>query len=184
MMPLQTIPIVVVLIATLFASVTDLWRFRVYNALTFPLLLTGLIYHGVMGGVSGLGDSFQGLLFGFFSLVFFYAAGGIGAGDVKLMAAVGAWLGMPLTFYVFIASSLAAGLYATALIILSGGWFEIWTQLNLLLVKLTLGTKRLPSDQRVETVAAQPGRRKRLIPFALMMLMGFIASLVYIQNQS
>ena len=100
------------------------------------------------------------------------------------MAAVGAWLGMPLTFYVFIASSLAAGLYATALIILSGGWFEIWTQLNLLLVKLTLGTKRLPSDQRVETVAAQPGRRKRLIPFALMMLMGFIASLVYIQNQS
>ena len=40
-------PVVVVLVATLVAVVTDVRSFRVYNVLTIPLLISGLVYHGV-----------------------------------------------------------------------------------------------------------------------------------------
>src|SRR5262249_6687453 len=112
-----TTPIVVVLAAALIAAATDIWKFKVYNALTLPLLLSGLLYHGLR---SELLDSLVGVLFGFAALVLLYVIGGMGAGDVKLMAAIGAWLGMPFTFYVFIASSLAAGAYALLLMAVSG----------------------------------------------------------------
>src|SRR5262249_14558706 len=94
------IPASIVLSASLVAAVMDLWKFKVYNALTVPLFLTGLAYHFAAGGVHGLLGSLSGALFGFAVLIVAYAMGGMGAGDVKLMAAIGAWLCMPLTFYV------------------------------------------------------------------------------------
>ena len=114
---LSPFPAVVVIVAALIAAATDIWKFKVYNALTLPLLLGGLIYHAATAGWAGLANSALGLLFGFAILLLFYAMGGMGAGDVKLMAAIGAWLGMPMTFYVFIASGLAGGVYAVALLV-------------------------------------------------------------------
>src|SRR5262245_37379138 len=108
------VPVIVVLTAVLVAAVTDIWKFKVYNVLTLPLLAAGLLYHGFR---FELADSLLGILFGFAALVPLYLVGGMGGGDVKLMAAVGAWLGMPLTFYVFLASSLAAGLYSIGLVV-------------------------------------------------------------------
>ena len=102
MLEIPLIPASIVLLASLVAAVLDVWKFKVYNALTVPLLLTGLAYHTMASGLQGLQGSLMGSLFGFAVLIVFYAMGGIGAGDVKLMAAVGAWLCMPLTFYVFV----------------------------------------------------------------------------------
>src|SRR5690349_21201929 len=100
----------------LVAAATDVWRFKVHNLLTLPLMLAGLLYHAYVDGWAGLGASFLGAVFGFGVLFLFYVMGGMGGGDVKLMAAIGAWLGAPLTFLVFIVSSIAAGFYAVGLI--------------------------------------------------------------------
>ena len=43
----------------------NVWKFKVYNALTLPMLALGLLYHGVTGGAAALGDSVQGMLVGF-----------------------------------------------------------------------------------------------------------------------
>jgi len=176
---LEPVPVSIVLIGTSIAAVTDIWKFRVYNALTFPLLLSGLVFQAVTGGWAGLGNSCLGALFGFFSLVLFYGMGGVGAGDVKLLAAVGAWLGMPLTFYVFLASSLAAGVYAIGLLLLQGGLTEVYVGFHVLFQKLKTNTLHLQADRRIEREAQRPDRRKRLIPFALMLLVGLIATLFY-----
>src|SRR5207248_19483 len=96
------VAITVVLTASAVAAVTDVWKFKVYNALTLPLVLSGLLYHAVVGGWAGLLGSLLGCLFGFAILFAFFLMGGMGAGDVKLMAAIGAWLGVPATFAVFL----------------------------------------------------------------------------------
>jgi prepilin peptidase CpaA len=179
---LSSIPAVVVLVAALIAAVTDVWKFKVYNALTLPLLASGLIYHAVVGGWYGLGNSAVGMVFGFAILLVFYTMGGMGAGDVKLMAAIGAWLGMPMTFYVFVASALAGGVYAIALLVMGGGVQESIIHMQILWCRMRAFSRHLGSDAKIEAEVKRDDRRKRLIPFAAMVALGVVATFAWLQQ--
>src|SRR5262249_2150922 len=126
-----------------------------------------------------LAVSFLGALCGFGLLLPMYLIGGMGAGDIKLMAAVGAWLGLPLTFYVFIAASLAAGIYA--LIVMA--WYhrteETWINLKIVWHRLSALTRHLGSEDRIETEVGRHDRRGRIIPFAAMIALGVVAALAW-----
>jgi prepilin peptidase CpaA len=171
--------IIVVLAFVGVTAVTDVWKFKIYNALTLPLLCMGLIYHGLAGGAAEFTGSFLGALFGFAVLLTFYAMGGMGGGDVKLMAAVGAWLGMPQTFYVFIASSLAAGCYALCLIIAHRTAGETWVGFQVLWHRIMAFGRYLGAEDRVETALSRADRARRVIPFAAMVAVGVVATLVW-----
>ncbi len=173
----SAVPVAVVLTAALVAAVTDIWKFKVYNALTMPLLVAGLLYHGYY---SQFANSGLGILFGFAALVPLYIIGGMGAGDVKLMAAVGAWLGMPLTFYVFIASSLAAGLYAIGLVVWTGRVGETIVNLHIMWLRLSSVGRYLGSEDRIENEVRRSDRRGRIIPFAAMVAIGIVATLLWL----
>ena len=170
-----TIPATVVLIASVVATVTDVRSFRIHNLLTLPLLISGLIYHGIVNGTTGLAGSFLGVLLGFGMLVFFFVLGGVGAGDVKFLAGIGAWLGMPNTFYVFLASSLAAGVYALILMVLHGTGVEIRVRLQIVWQRVCAVGRHLGAEERVETQVERTDRRRRVIPFAAMVAVGLIA---------
>jgi prepilin peptidase CpaA len=171
----QAVPIIIVLLAALFTAVTDLWKFKVYNILTVPLLISGFVYHSVVGGMSGFGSSLLGAVFGFAVLLIFYVMGGMGAGDVKLMAAIGAWLGLPLTFHVFIASSLAAGVYSVALLVFGQSLAETWTNFQILWLRMVVLGRHMGTGQRVEAAVNRPDRRRHLVPFAAMIMIGMVA---------
>ncbi len=173
---MPAVPIIIVLCAALVAAVTDVWKFKVYNALTVPLLVSGLLYHGFRAELT---DSLVGILFGFASLIILYLVGGMGAGDVKLMAGIGAWLGMPLTFYVFIASSLAAGIYSLLLVVLTGKVGETVVNLHIIWLRLSSIGRYLAADDRVETEVLRTDRRRRIIPFAAMVAIGIVATLLW-----
>ena len=158
---------------------TDIRNFKIYHAVTVPLLLSGFLFRFLLGGWAGLGDSLSGAFFGFASLLIFYIIGGMGAGDVKLMAGVGAWLGMPLTFHVFLAASLAAGIYAVALVVLHHGLGETVVYFQLMWLRLTTFTRRLGTDSKIEDEVKRDDRRSRLIPFAAMILVGIFAALIW-----
>ncbi len=174
----MTIPLAVVLIASLVAAATDMWKFRVPNLLTLPLLASGLIYHGWNGGAEGLLESFLGALFGFGILFVFYLLGGMGAGDVKLLAGIGAWLGMWPTMYVFAASGLAAGIYALVLILMYGILRDTCPKLRIIWFRLAVLGRYLGSEDSASVVAGQDINRRRLIPFAAMVALGLIGLLV------
>src|SRR5687767_1357088 len=109
---------------TLFATYTDLRRFTIPKTLTLFALALGLLFNTVrgawmagvegssgwvLGGQSGLVGALDGLLFalaGFgvgFGLFFvMWFLGTCGGGDVKLFAALGAWVGPTLAIYVLI----------------------------------------------------------------------------------
>lgn len=171
-------PMLIVAAVALIAAVIDVRSFKVHNVLTVPLVLSGLLFHAVQDGAGGFAFSFLGLLVGFSTLIVFYALGGIGAGDVKLMAGVGAWLGIWLTLDVVIIAGLATGIYSLIVILSSGGWRSVWTNFSILLYRIRTFAIHFGASERVEKVVADvSNRHRRLVPFAAMVLMGVVAVL-------
>jgi prepilin peptidase CpaA len=84
----------VVLGASLTAAVTDVSSRRIPNLLTGPMFAAGLVYAVAAAGLAGLGDSLVAAVLLAVPYVLLYALAGGGAGDAKMMAAVGAWLGV------------------------------------------------------------------------------------------
>jgi prepilin peptidase CpaA len=171
--------VVVVLIAVTITAVTDIWKYKVYNALTIPLLISGMVYHAYTGGANGLAISILGAAFGFGSLLAFYLLGGMGAGDVKLLAAVGAWLGLQQTYYVFLATCLVTGGYSLFLILSNGRLAETWLNLQILWHRINAFGRYMGAEERVEAVVNDADRASRLIPFGAMVAIGVIVSLAW-----
>lgn len=177
--PPDLLPLCAAVSVSLIAAATDLRRFKVYNVLTIPALIGGLVASAWLGGWGGLGTSLLGVAVGFGVLVVFFALGGVGAGDVKLFAALGAWLGPWLTFEVFLASSLAAGAYALVLVVLEGGTTLAYIRVGGLARRMRdPAAWSLPAD-RIDREVARPDRRRRLVPFAATTFVGVVATLVY-----
>jgi prepilin peptidase CpaA len=104
------------------AGVWDLRTRRIPNALTFGAAAGACLLALMDGGLSGLGRSAAGL---FIALVIFlpvYALGGMGAGDVKLLAALGAWLGARDASRMALYTALAGGLLGV-IVTISRGYF-------------------------------------------------------------
>ncbi|NIL95813.1 MAG: hypothetical protein GTO53_01125 [Planctomycetales bacterium] len=175
------LPKTIVLLAASVGAATDLWKYRVYNVLTIPLFFSGLIYHAIVGGGAGYVDAFLGALFGFGVLIVPYGLGLMGAGDVKLMAGLGAWLGLPSTIHVFVASALIAGLYAIILILLRGKLRESWLTIKLIFYRLALLGVHFGREDLVENLTVDRERRLRVIPFGAMVPLGIISAYVWFQ---
>ena len=98
-------PVWFVTLALVVAAVIDGIQLKVPNWLTFPFIISGWAYsmaaYGIEGDgwLTGLGISLLGTLVGLALLMPAYAIGGMGAGDVKLLAGVGAWVHVQSTFY-------------------------------------------------------------------------------------
>ena len=173
MVPVELIPLAAVGVVTILAASTDVWKFKVYNLLTLPALALGLIVSTALGGWAGLGASLLGAGFGFGILAVFFALGGVGAGDVKLLTAVGAWLGPSWTVHVFIASALAAGAYAVALLFVRGGVLGVAVEVLALRRAIFRPSELGRPDADIAAEVARPDRRRRLVPFAAMICVGF-----------
>jgi prepilin peptidase CpaA len=104
---------------TLAAAATDLRSQRVPNWLTVPTAIAGLAFHAFAPSGWGAGVSLAGFALGFALLFLPWLLGGSGMGDVKLLAALGAWLG-PLYLLVAFGLSMAAG---SLLAIATMSWF-------------------------------------------------------------
>jgi prepilin peptidase CpaA len=99
------------------AAYTDIVSQKIPNVLTIPAMVLGVGYHGLTYGLPGLAFSLAGLATGFGLLILFYFMGGMGAGDVKLMAAVGAVLGAKGVFFSFLITALYGGVYSLVIIL-------------------------------------------------------------------
>ena len=88
-------------VAILIALYTDLRYYKIHNALTLPLIISGLVVMTIHGGFgwNGLLDSLAALFVVGFPFLITYMLGGGGAGDVKLMMGIGAWSGLGLGLY-------------------------------------------------------------------------------------
>lgn len=75
------------------AFMSDITRQKIPNLLCAVGFLTGILLHAIVSGVAGIGYALFGSLLGFAPLLILYGIRAVGAGDVKLFAAIGALTG-------------------------------------------------------------------------------------------
>ena len=169
--PYWTVSIVLVV-----AAVIDGIKLKVPNAITFPLIIAGWLYSSVAYGVGGegwyvgLGWSLAGTAIGLALLLPAYAIGGMGAGDVKLLAGVGAWVHCQDTFLAFCVTVVIGGIIAVGQIIYTKGIKKHSSQFVTILNEIV--TIRDP--EALSQIAADRKSTMTLLPYGIPIAIGTI----------
>ena len=156
-------PIWVVTITLIVAAVIDGMKLKVPNWITFPMIISGWIYSDYALAVRRLGRAAvqprrhrgrPGVLLPA------YAIGGMGAGDVKLMAGVGAWVWATVTLWAFAISAIVGGVIAVVMVIVGKGWNkhqgQFWMICNEILT--------VKDPDKLATIAAERKPTMMLLP--------------------
>jgi prepilin peptidase CpaA len=175
-------PVWVVAITLVVAAVIDGYKLKVPNWLTFPMILSGWAFGAFANGWEGLGMSLVGTAVGLALLMPAYAIGGMGAGDVKLLAGVGSWLaaaylweGVQTTFYAFCVSTIIGAVIAVAMVLVRRGWQKHKNQfLTIVGEMVTIGK---PSE--LAAIAAQRKSSMLLLPYGIPIAIGSIAYFIW-----
>jgi prepilin peptidase CpaA len=108
---------VLLMVTLLICLYTDLKKRKIYNAVLLPSLLLGLFLNWLYDGHRGLINSEQGFLLGLGLLLIPFLIGGVGAGDVKLLAVIGGIKGTEFVFLTFLGTGIAGGIIALGILI-------------------------------------------------------------------
>ena len=122
------------------------WRYRkVPNWLNLCLILVGLTVQILFKGWSGLWMGLGGMALGFGLLIIPWLMHAMGAGDVKLMAAIGVWLGPIMTLRAFCIGAILAGVIAVVMIFAGRRFWQAYGNMGLIMSKFK-SMKRAFSD--------------------------------------
>jgi prepilin peptidase CpaA len=117
--PFETLtPLYFLIIVTTVSAVVDIRKHKIPNLITFPAIAAALSYYGAYYGWDGIGFGIGGMCVGTALLLLPYLMGGMGAGDAKLMGAVGAVLGIERTVTAFLFISAVGCVYALLVIVI------------------------------------------------------------------
>jgi prepilin peptidase CpaA len=158
------------LIVLAVATFTDLRSRRIPNWLVLPFLFAGVAVSGWLHGWHGIGQSLAGLglgalLFGILSWM-----GGMGMGDVKLCAAIGAWIGPSQLLTALVITGIAGGVMALGWAVAGGFIGELFGGTG----ELIFGLKDRGLRPHPELVLDNPKARK--MPYAPAIAIGTLIS--------
>lgn len=102
------------------AAVIDVRCRRIPNRLVLPFLVAGVVLGAARNGLAGFEKSVAGIVLAAVALGIFCAVRGLGMGDLKLGAAVGAWIGPAQLGVALVVTAIAGGLIAIVMAALRG----------------------------------------------------------------
>lgn len=108
---------IILLVILLISVITDIKSRKILNIVTLPSIIIGIIYYSAILGFDGFLFSGKGFLVGLALLFIPFVLGGIGAGDVKLLGAIGALKGTTFVFYSFLYGAAIGGFIALFILI-------------------------------------------------------------------
>jgi prepilin peptidase CpaA len=167
-------PIWIVTITLIVAAVIDGLKLKVPNWITFPMIIAGWIYSATcVAGYpwwEGLLYSFGGTAVGLALLMPAYAVGGMGAGDVKLLAGVGAWIWSKDTVCAFAVSAIVGGIMAVVMVLLKKGWTKHKSQFWMIANEIMT----VKDPEKLSAIAAQRKPTMMLLPYGIPIAIGTI----------
>jgi prepilin peptidase CpaA len=152
-------------VAVSVATVTDLRSRRIPNWLVLPFFVAGVVVSSFLHGWQGAGQSLEGAGLGLLIYGVLFWMGGMGAGDVKLSAAIGAWIGPHQLLIALIMTALVGGVMAVGWAICGGFAKDLFLHASQVLFR-TKGSE--------EAVLSNPKRRK--MPYAPAIAIGTLLS--------
>jgi len=156
------------LLLALWMAWGDIRSRRIPNYLTFGTALAGLGFQLGYQGWSGLFQGLEGMGLGLALLILFYVKGGMGAGDVKALAAMGAWLGPSRTLMLFIYMGLCGGVLILGYLVWQGLLWQILRRLWVLLLNWIL------SRPVGSLIPDPPPEKSQGIPYAVALAGGMV----------
>jgi prepilin peptidase CpaA len=164
-MTADSIRTVAVLVCAALAVVSDVRTRRIPNVLTFGAAAAAIGFTALESGLSGTLTPLFAWLVG--AALFFpiFALGGMGAGDVKLLAALAAWLGPVDAVYLAFFAAITGGVIGVGVAVLHG-----YARQALANIWLMLMHWRVVGPQPVPGLTLRDGRAPRLayaIPIAV-----------------
>jgi prepilin peptidase CpaA len=166
-------PYIVALVIAAVACITDLRTGRIPNVLTFSSAVAALFFHAVVGRGEGILLSLTGLIVGV--VVFFipFALRGLGAGDVKLLGAIGAWIGPAAIAWTALYTGILGGVLCVVVAAFHGYLRQAISNIRALLVHWWVGgLAPLPEV----TLGENRGPR---LAYAVPILMGLIVTVAW-----
>jgi prepilin peptidase CpaA len=128
------------------SAIIDFRTQKIPNLITCPSVLVAFLYHFFTNGIDGLIFSSLGLATGIGLLIIPYMLGLSGAGDAKLMGAVGAILGSKSVFVAFLLTALVGGIYAVILVLLNQKQFKGFFKKQFITLQLFILTRKFIPD--------------------------------------
>ena len=126
---------------------------RIPNAFVLATLIGGLTLNFIMGGLQGGLNSIGGCVLAFILMFMLHVFGAMGAGDVKLFAAIGSVLGAQLVLPTFVVVVLVGGVLALVSVLRSGVFASTMHRVLQILVGLLPGSQMpkfsVPADRRL-----------------------------------
>jgi prepilin peptidase CpaA len=136
--------LVIISILLLLALVSDFKTYRIKNSITYGFMLVGIIANTAMEGFRGIMLSFQGIMLPAICLLILYMMKIIGAGDIKLLSAIGAVMGAGFALYASALAFICGGVIASAVLLRRHNGAERFKYLILYLKSCFLSGLLLP----------------------------------------
>ena len=171
-----------VTIILIVAAVIDGLLLKVPNLLTYPFIFAGWIYTGIAFGWEGVGYSLLGTVVGLALLLPAYSIGGMGSGDVKLLAGVGAWMFVMLDqaalelstpfamLWAFGVSAVVGAVMAVIMVVISGKWRKHYMQFFYILHEI----KTVKNPEALAAIAAERKPTMMLLPYGIPIAIGTV----------
>ena len=158
------------------AMATDLQNRKIYNWLTFPAMIVGIALSVAMGGWGGAQSSLIGFFAGSAIFLVGFLIGAMGAGDVKLMAAVGAWLGWPATVAAVLYVTVVGGIVSLVAAAVNGQLVRLFKNIYWFFVGMLLPGGK--AETAFTESAAPP------IPYGVSIAIGVVLALLFPEPQA
>ena len=166
--------LLLLLLLLVLAAVFDIRTHRIPNKLNLLILILGLSLQTWFLGLDGLTSGLLGLAVGLGMFIPFYLLGGFGAGDVKLMAVVGTFLGPQDTFLAAALTLFVGAVMGLLLLLLKRGFIS-FVKRHWLTLKTLLFTRKFVF------YAPQPGDAAAIrFPYASAVAMGTLSALFWV----
>lgn len=144
------------------------YRFRLIpNWLTVTVAATGLVAQTLWRGVPGLQSAALGIVVGFSVLILFWMVRAMGAGDVKLMAAVGAWVGPQMILFAILTGAIVGGVLALGIMVYQRRWSQTTANVGVMLTKMSSMKMAFSDYGSAESLSRASGGMPYAIPLAI-----------------